>query len=485
MASGPNSEAEMMGAKKSALFLVLALALILPSQGAGQGNLWRTTLSMARSTFLPGERVEVIVESRTTAGQPLALRLIEGSFLLDGKQRCEMPSAVASSAATSVCVEYVSSVAPPRGEPLQDANASRFWINEWCPNWRIGRPNLIGRHEFCFRPSNNGWQRMQPSCVTFEVLRPEGVDAEAYKLLSPSIVNLARECHKQKGIPETILHRYPASTYAGYVLLGMGPNAVLSWSMFERTQDQVKQYKNDYPAQFEQFEAFLPKALAYLKTHPDFLEAEALRQEIVTAYLLFGEPQKAVQQLHVLAGMGGVTAPWAKGWIRRWEDYQRQRLVRAEDAEAIRHFRGEPLKHPDEVIKLYPHSGYAAAALWEMGYAEFHETDMQEGDAERDLFLGVKNRGQYSRCPSCSCANKKELCLVIPPWERLYREFPDYSHRIRLLGCLSRAYFLIGEPDKAVPLLQELLTKYPDSEWGKKGAAYKQVLVQHQYWPKE
>lgn len=474
-----------MAAKKAAIFLVLALALILPSQGAGQRSLWRTALSMPRTTFLPGERVEVIVDSRTTTGQPLALRLIEGRFLLDGKQRCEMPTTVASSAATAVCVEYVSSVAPPRGEPLQDSNSSRFWINEWCPNWRIGRPDLIGRHEFCFRPLDNGWQSMQQSSVSFEVLRPEGADAEAYKLLSPSIVNLARECHMQNRISDTILHRYPASTYAGYVLLGMGPNAVLSWPMFERTQDQVKKYKNDRPAQFEQFEAFVPKALAYLKTHPGFLEAEALRQEIVTAYLLFGETQKAVQQLNVLADMGGVTASWAKEWIGRWEDYQRQMLVRAENAEAMRHFRGEPLKYPDELIRLYPHSGFAATALWEKGYAEFHETDMQGADAEKDFLLGAKNRGQYSRCPDCSCAKKKGLCLVIPPWDRLYREFPDYSHRIRLLGYLSRAYFLVGEPEKAVPLLQELVTQYPDSEWGKKGTEYKQVLVQHQCWPKE
>lgn len=153
------------------------------------------------------------------------------------------------------------------------------------------------------------------------------------------------------------------------------------------------------------------------------------------------------------------------------------------DAEAYKYFKGEPLKHREEVIKKFPTSTYAALALWQKGYEEFQSTDTTPGTAADDLHWGEEAREEYSKCINCQCEHKRWLCLVIPPWETLSRQFPDFPERPRLLFCLSRAYLLIGWPEKSVPLLQELLSKFPDSEAGKKAVAYRDVLKAHGMWP--
>ncbi len=472
--------------KRYAGFILIAMfaLLLAPAfQSEEPKNRWNTTLSMSRNRFLPGEPIEVGIESRTILGTPLPIKWIQGQFLLDGTERCEMPTCVAKSRQTWRPVELVSSGAFQYHDPEQSTNINVFWLNTGCQSWRIGRPGLVGKHRFCFHPGRNGWQSREESCVTFEITQPAGADAAAFKLLPSSIKNLATESITKGPLPKEILERYPTSTYAGYVLLGMGPGGGWAWSFLERSLDDITRYQKERPARFAQLSAFPVQAQAFLNLHPDFLEAALLRHQMVIAFLLTGNQKEGIEQLRVIAGMGDRLSCSAHECVKRWEEIQAQKARQAADAEVSRHFKGEPMQHLDEVIKLYPNSDYAATALWEKGYAEFHDTDMESSTPRRDFNLGSRDRAEYAGCPVCECAKGKPLCLTIPYWERLYREYPHFQNRLQLLLSMSRVYFLTGTPEKAVPLLQELLSKFPESIPGKQAVAYKDVLKAHGLWP--
>jgi hypothetical protein len=150
------------------------------------------------------------------------------------------------------------------------------------------------------------------------------------------------------------------------------------------------------------------------------------------------------------------------------------------DAEAYRYFKGEPLKHGEEVIKKFPTSNYAALALWEQGL-KWYTRALPEKGPEGDLNFG--KTADYRECPNCDCQRDFGLCPITRPWEKLYRDFPSFGLRAHLLFNLSRCYFLMGARPRGVPLLKELLSKFPDSEPGKKAAAYRDVLKMHGLWP--
>jgi len=154
-----------------------------------------------------------------------------------------------------------------------------------------------------------------------------------------------------------------------------------------------------------------------------------------------------------------------------------------EDARALEHYKGDPLKGKD-LVERFPNSNYAALALWQEGLMWYEGGAMPEMGAQKDFdFYAQEKKNRQPISFNRLMASRKSD--IADPWERLYREFPTFAYRARLLYALGRCYFQLGEYNKAVPLLQELLNKYPDTEWAKKGAAYKEVLVQHQYWPKE
>jgi len=312
-----------MSRRRTPLFLLLGALSVASLHSTTPTNLWRTRLSISYTTFLPGERIEVTVTSKTTEGQPIGTRFIEGTYLLDGKDHCEMPTVVSEGTRSYSELQYVSLGNPGKGEPTEYSHTSVFWVNAWCPNWKISRKGMVGHHTFCFRPSNNGWQTQEISCLGFDVLQPQGEDAAAFNLLPPSIRNLAVECHEHGGLPKEILEKYPDSTYAGYVLLGLGPNGVVSGPMLESTPEWIQKSKALRPLQFEQYVAFIPRALAFLKTCPGFHEQAALRFEVALAYLLTGKKDKGIEQLRVVSKSEGAYGYHARDALARWEGIQR------------------------------------------------------------------------------------------------------------------------------------------------------------------
>ncbi len=150
------------------------------------------------------------------------------------------------------------------------------------------------------------------------------------------------------------------------------------------------------------------------------------------------------------------------------------------DAEAYKYFKGEPLKHGGEVIKKHPTSNYAALALWEQGLT-WYTRALPEKGPESEICFG--KTADYKECPNCDCQRDFGLCPIVRPWEKLYQDFPGSGCRAQLLYNLGRCYLLMGVPQKATPLFQELLSKFPDSEPGKKAVAYRDVLKAHGLWP--
>jgi tetratricopeptide (TPR) repeat protein len=135
-----------------------------------------------------------------------------------------------------------------------------------------------------------------------------------------------------------------------------------------------------------------------------------------------------------------------------------------------------------ELLEKYRTSTYTSYILWGQGHAYYDQ--MTEVGAEKDFQAEKINNEAYAHAvgPSSREGWKVNINRVIEPWDEVYRNFPDFIFRAELLYGLSRAYLQLGQPQKAVPLLKELLERFPSTEHGKKGIAYKQVLQQHGIW---
>ena len=65
---------------------------------------------------------------------------------------------------------------------------------------------------------------------------------------------------------------------------------------------------------------------------------------------------------------------------------------------------------------------------------------------------------------------------------KLLRIFPTFQGGRRVLKGLAQAYIRIGESQNAIPLIKELLEKYPESDEAKKVADYKAWMQQKNIW---
>jgi hypothetical protein len=154
------------------------------------------------------------------------------------------------------------------------------------------------------------------------------------------------------------------------------------------------------------------------------------------------------------------------------------------DRDAFEAFHGQPLLHPQELLRQYPTSAYTAWELWLQGLTWYDsEGTMPEIGAEKDFNAYKIQKEVYCDSPGSFRSWLGQVNSITDPWEKLYRDFPDFSYRPELLYGLARCYMHLGEQQKAVPLLQELLSKFPDSEPGKKAVAYKDVLKARGLWP--
>lgn len=135
-------------------------------------------------------------------------------------------------------------------------------------------------------------------------------------------------------------------------------------------------------------------------------------------------------------------------------------------------------------MRDFPTSTYVAYALWAEARPGYPPgLDPPDASAEDEFMAIEKHRASGSSTRDAFDRFWNELRRPLEPLEKLYQQFPNFTYRADVLYTLVRAYFKLGEPDKAVPVLKELLEKHSVSSAAIKAQAYKQVLEGHSIWP--
>ncbi len=127
---------------------------------------------------------------------------------------------------------------------------------------------------------------------------------------------------------ETVLARFPTSTYAGHVLLGHGPGgSLLDASVLTPEKRDLEWHvpTGATPAKQEEwrktarasYESFAKKARAFLCIHPDFAEQALLRRELATALFNVDKPDEAWIEVEALAKLEGQWADEARVCLRK------------------------------------------------------------------------------------------------------------------------------------------------------------------------
>lgn len=135
-----------------------------------------------------------------------------------------------------------------------------------------------------------------------------------------------------------------------------------------------------------------------------------------------------------------------------------------------------------QILQDYPKSNYAAWVLWKNGannYSGIADSPMPI-DKEFD-YKSVLEEIESSLSPY-PCTTRMELLGVIEPWQKLIDDFQSFPKRTEALQGLAQAYIRNGEHEKAIPIIKELLEKYPESDEAKKVAEYKAWMQQKNIW---
>ncbi len=132
------------------------------------------------------------------------------------------------------------------------------------------------------------------------------------------------------------------------------------------------------------------------------------------------------------------------------------------------------------VLKEHPKSIYMAYALWRQGLSG--SGSWKEIGPEREFGYNQSQQEFLISDPGALESWQKSIRDVIEPWEELNQNFTDFVYRDQLLFELSRAYIRIGQSQKAIALLKELLQRHPRSEHAGKAEEYKQFLHAKNVW---
>jgi hypothetical protein len=134
----------------------------------------------------------------------------------------------------------------------------------------------------------------------------------------------------------------------------------------------------------------------------------------------------------------------------------------------------------DEIVEKYPKSSYAAWLFWISGKSFFSE--MKPLGADKDFTFKSTVEEQEKEVPGSIEHYKKISDPIMKYWTQLYRDFPNFVYRDQLLFGLARTYFMVGEPQSAIPLIKELQQRFPESEMAKESIAYRDILIAKKIW---
>ena len=199
-----------------------------------------------------------------------------------------------------------------------------------------------------WKPGNYDFQLISPDGavkigpIHLEIMEPKGVDREVYeKLIIPRITGPLRgqgllswvygdlkAPEKPAPIRNTILEKYPSSTYAGYALLKQGPALSLQGASAVTPEVRDREWYvpvSATPAEQEacrkkareSYEAFVGKAPAFFAAHPDFAETALLRKELAIALFYLDRPSQAWAEVETLSKLTGPSADEAKACLEK------------------------------------------------------------------------------------------------------------------------------------------------------------------------
>lgn len=137
----------------------------------------------------------------------------------------------------------------------------------------------------------------------------------------------------------------------------------------------------------------------------------------------------------------------------------------------------------EEILKDYPKSNYAAWIQWDIGKSLHDFLDMDKLSVEEELVYNEYLKKMESGELGSKESFRDELLHIVELWEPLYRDFPKFKNRPFVMQGLAQTYIRLGEFQKAIPLIKELLQRYPETESGKKIVAYKELMVKQKLWP--
>jgi hypothetical protein len=280
------------------LFLTLMVSISGTFLWAQQPT-WTPKLTMPKEAWLPGEPISATLSLTNEKGsaQPFEWH---GQFYLDGAENpCvdrfvvvagnPIPDAGSSGSKTQV---------PPVLESPGSSHQIEFAISRCC-NLLARAPQTIGRHRLCYRDKSiRGKER--EVCIEFLVLPPKGADEAVFNAFPSTLRDIICDASSLK---IDLVSSCPSSTYAGYALLPAGQcipdprvflvNFLEHDKTAERWPQTAGQMASEKKKDLEDDEKRVAQLSAYLKVHPDFARADALKVELAGRLAMLGRFDEA------------------------------------------------------------------------------------------------------------------------------------------------------------------------------------------------
>ena len=302
------------------VIVAAALALVPLVMVRAQTSAWKVSFTLPQSQYVLGAPIVGTIDFHNASSSCVPTPQLYGHFYLD-----QDPAPCRAWDAPPV--EGVpptpppgASYGPPSSPKMEQPGATKsFPVNISLLCFERQARNPIGKHRLCLRDTRpNGLGEL---CVSFSVVAPTGIDAQAYQ---------AFKGHPLKH-PAELLKRFPTSTYAGYALMKMGPGGYLqdsekwvtmtprqrdiAWAVplgaTAEKQDAHRRQRRD------NLSAFVSQARTYLSLHPDFARADILRKEMANALFQLDQRDAALEQVEKLSKMKGPVAEEAQAVMTR------------------------------------------------------------------------------------------------------------------------------------------------------------------------
>ncbi len=294
----------------------LIVVLLGWTWASAQENGWQLSFEVLSSKAVLMEPVWGRVTLRSVSSHALPEVQFWGRFYLDGNRRpCRSDLAPPDE-----------SVPPapggnPEATPLPFPSRPPGWerseminLGDVCNLVRRAE-SVIGEHRVCYRDDASPGLLTRSSCVSFEIMAPQGIDKQAYEALG----------HDPLGDSERygeLLSRFPTSTYAAYVVWN---RYAKGWAQVE-TERTITGLSHPYPFRTELAPCdatgaptgghetrFGPEGVfrcrtawmeRVLRSHADIWFADEVRLRLALDRYLLGDKDACAAGLEALAAHG-------------------------------------------------------------------------------------------------------------------------------------------------------------------------------------